>query len=386
MENILEKIDKSALRFLEPLTPEETYKIICEEAKHLMNGQDASIILDVKGELTRVYSTTKDIADVKWRKKGFTYKAFTQNKTIVSSTSELKKSHPESIESGIHSVVFIPLSYKNKPIGVLQVRSTVNQEFTKEKLEILKLLGSMATMAIKKTQLYDETKKALETRDLFISMAAHEFRTPLTTINGYMQLLQHKMKDKNTTESRWINHVAWETIRLTQLVNELLEVNKIKSGHFQYILKECNIKEIIKRAIESFHFKYPNRIVILTDKIKDNGQIVIGDFNKLLQVFNNLLDNAAKFSPTNTPIGLYIKSDKSHIMVCIKDKGKGIDKSEIPLIFEGFYKSDKSIENGMGIGLFLSKNIIKNHHGLLQLNSKLNKGTTAEVHLPKAKL
>jgi len=128
--------------------------------------------------------------------------------------------------------------------------------FTEKEVNILKLFSSVASLAVIKMRLLNETQKALETRDLFISMAAHEFRTPLTTISGYTQLLYTKLAGANTSESRWIEELIWETSRLTILVNELLAANRIKSGKLQYIWKECSLKEVISRAILAFRFTH----------------------------------------------------------------------------------------------------------------------------------
>jgi len=386
MESILEKINKASLKFLAPLTPTETYATIVEEAIKLVDGDDGCITLEENGKFPIVYSSSKLKSDIKTSKKGFIHTSFFEKKAFVILNKHLEKDHLEYEKTGIKSSLFVPLLYKKKSIGVLVIRSLKDKRFSQEELNMLKLFGSLASMAIKKTQLYDETKKALETRDLFISMAGHELRTPLTTINGYIQLLQRKVKDSNTQESRWINQVAYETLRLTHLINELLEVNKIKTGLFQYVLKECKLKELLERATNSVKFKYPNHIVTLQDNIKLKSDVVIGDFDKLLSVFNNLLDNAAKFSPETSSIKVIITGTSNYLIIIIQDKGKGIDKNEIPKIFEGFYKTDTSIETGLGIGLFLAKNIIKNHHGTISISSEINKGTTAEIKLPKAKI
>lgn len=386
MESTLEKINKASLKFLAPLTPTETFATIVEEAIKLVDGDDGFIVLEQDGKFQTVYSSSKLEFNLKTSKKGFIYISFSEKKAFVILNKDTETGHPEYEKTGIKSSLFVPLLYKNRSIGVLVIRSFRDKRFSQEELNMLKLFGSLASMAIKKTQLYDETRKALETRDLFISMAGHELRTPLTTINGYIQLLQRKVRDSNTQESRWINQVAWETLRLTHLINELLEVNKIKTGIFNYVLKECKLREILESAINSVKFKYPNHTVILQDNLKLKSDIVIGDFDKLLSVLNNLLDNAAKFSQKKTTIKVILTIKSNCLAIIIQDKGKGIDKNEIPKILEGFYKTDKSIETGLGIGLFLAKNIIKNHHGTLTISSELNKGTIAEIKLPKAKV
>jgi signal transduction histidine kinase len=386
-ENVaLEKIYKASLKFLVPLTPEETYSIIVEEAVKLVGAEYGSVILDQEGELVRVYSSSPLAYKTKNRKKGFTYRAFSERKVIMAQIEETSKAHPELKEVGIRWTMFIPLSYQSKSIGVLTVNSAKNEQLNKKELKILELFGSMASLAIRKTQLYSETMKALETRDLFISMAAHELRTPITTIYGYAQLLHNKTMDDRSVESRWIDELHTESYRLTLLVNDLLAINRIKAGQLQYVLKECSLKRIIERGVRNFKFNHPYRVVLINDELGKKSDLVVGDFDRLLQVLINLLDNAAKFSPSDSDITINLKFKSPYLILSVTDKGKGISKKELPRVFEGFYKGRDPSKEGMGLGLFLAKNIIDQHHGSISIHSRINKGTTVNIHLPWVKI
>lgn len=384
MDGSLEKIYKAGLKFLVPLTPEETYRIIVHEAIKLVSGDHGSIFLEEEGHLKEVCSSLSD-SSLKVRRRGFTYRAFDKRISFVIGVKQLERAHPHTLVKGIKSVIFIPLSYKNRSIGVLSVRSNIEGKFDKNEPDILKLFGSMASLAIRKTQLYNEEKKALETRDLFLSMAAHEFRTPLTTISGYAQLLASKSSKKNSTQSRWIEGLLLEAARLTTLVNELLEISRIHSGKFQYVLRECSLEEIIKRAILAIKFSYPDRKFVFQNKIDSGKDIVVGDADKLLQVFINLLDNAAKFSAPETEIIITLKFRSPYLVIMVKDHGRGIENKDLPRIFDSFYRGNKT-GVGMGLGLFLANAIVEQHHGTINIHSKIDKGTTVEVLLPNYSL
>lgn len=383
MNNILENIYKASLKFLEPLTPEETYRVIVQEAIKLVDGDDGEMHLERGGELPKVYASSPSIEKVIARKKGYTSLCFVESRAFVIHLKEIKEAHPES---EARAIILMPLSYRGKTIGVLKVRSFKDRDFTKRELEILMLYGSMASLGIRKTHLYAEAQKALEVRDLFIAMAAHEFRTPLTTISGYAQLLNSKLSGSNTSESRWIEEMLWETKRLTNLVNELLEVNKIKSGLLQYVFKECDLREIIHRAVTSFRFNHPKRVLNITNLCGDDNPLVIGDFDKLLQVLTNIIDNAVKFSAEETEIDVVLKLKKTFYIISIIDRGSGVPKADHPRIFEGFYKSSTHTKEGMGLGLFLAKKVLDEHHGLIEVKSKENKGTIVDISLPKAEI
>lgn len=384
MENILEDIHKAGMKFLQPLTPEKTYSTIVKEAIALVRADYGSILIEKEGELQRIYASSPALFTIKVRKRGFTYSAFKKRVPSIVGIDKVGKIHPKVKVLGIKSTIFIPLFHKNESIGVLSVDTSRKESFSKSEFRILKLFGSLASLAIKKTQLYDEVVKSLEARDLFVSLAAHELRTPLTTLNGYIQLLHKKLSHGNAVESQWIQHISEESQRLTRLVVELLEINRIKAGQLQFVLIECNLIDIINDVINKFRFIHPKRKIILNSNIKKEARI-IGDFDKLIQVFTNILENAHKFSTDESIISISVKKNDSFIDVKIQDRGKGIGKEDLPRVFEEFYKGkNRNEEGGMGLGLYLAKSIIEKHHGVINLFSKIHKGTTVEIKLPQA--
>ncbi len=385
MDNTLEKIHKATLNFLEPLTAEETWKKIVDEAMKLVGAEFGSIFLEESGELKRVYASSYEMYKTIVRKRGFTYKAFKKRKAFVVGVERVSKIHPNVKKMGVKSTIFIPLSYRNKSIGVLSVDSFENQRFTDKELDILNLYGSLASLAIRKVQLYDELVQSLESRDLFISMAAHELRTPLTTISGYVQLLKQKFKDKSLSEARWIEELSWETMRMTQLINELLAVNKINRGELTYSFKEKSIREIVARAVNNFKFAHPDHQIELKDRVGRGKDQIICDFDKMLQAVDNVLDNAAKFSPVNSKTIISLEFKKPCWVLQIKDNGRGIGKDELPKIFENYYRGAGHSHEGMGVGLYLAKNIIEKHHGEIEIRSKEKQGTNVTIKLPTVK-
>ena len=387
MDNVLEKIHKAGLQFLLPLTPEEINQTIAREAMQLVKADFASIYLEENGHLVRVYTSTQKIHDVKIRKNGFTYQAHQSHEPRVISESKLKKIHPELTALGVRSTILVPLTYKNKSIGVISLDSKKAEFFNTKELKILKLFGSMASLALRKTQLYDETKKALELRDLFISIASHELRTPLTSLNGYIQLLYTRMGSKDTPEANWVRELHAESGRLTALVSELLEINRIKQGQLQVVLRETSMSEVVEKAVERYRFIEHDHTIIIEDKVKKGEDTVIGDYDKLLQVASNLISNALKFSPKSAAIVVSLFLQKKSIVLQVTDTGSGIESSELPKVFEEFYKGANSLreqKEGLGMGLILAKHIIAAHKGTIEIRSEEKKGTTVEVKLPIA--
>lgn len=386
---VLEKIQQAALRFLVPLTPGDTYKIIGQEAVKLVKGEHSTIYLYQNGELNRAYSSIPALFRISGKERDIRYEVIKSGRSAVLSLElmkKIKKKYPFMGDILDRSALMIPLSYKDQTIGLLSVLAIENNNFTESQLKILNLFGSLASLAIRKTQLYDEAQKALRLRDLFISMAAHEFRTPLTSINGYIQLLQSRLSNSNTSESRWINQLYWESNRLTNLVNELLEVNRIKSGQFQYVLRECSLRKVLERVQDTFRFSYPARELAVEDQLVNRSDFVIGDYDNLIQVVSNLIDNAVKFSPSDSKIFLKLGYQEQYLIIGIRDFGSGIPKKDLPRIFEDYFRGTNVSKEGLGLGLFLVNDVIKRLHGVVKIKSRLNRGTNVEVWLPRANL
>src|SRR5258708_1902684 len=341
MPGILEKINKAVLCFLEPISLEKTYQRIIEEAIKLVNGTDGFILLadEKTGELKYVYKSPTTYPIPQPRRRGHTYRAFKERTAFVVNFSKQPSSHPEVRQSNLRSAIFIPLSYQTKSFGTLIIRSVQEEHFGDFDLDVLKIFGSMASLAIRKAQLHAEREKALKIRDLFISMAAHELKTPLTAIHGYAQLLRSKMKDSKVPEAQWVENLLNETQRLTDLTNELLQIQTIKTGKLQFSWKECHLLEILQKVVEYQHFANPERKIDFENAIHENEDVIICDADKLFQVFDNVVDKAEKFSPKNKRILIHSFRDSENLVVEIVDRGSGVPKQDIPHIFDEFYKS-----------------------------------------------
>jgi signal transduction histidine kinase len=386
MEKILEKINKAALKFLAAENPEDTYKSIVNEAVKLVKAEDGVLFLKQQDELKIMYDSSADASpNIVPRKKGYVHQCFTKRQSFIIDVSDMEKIHPDIVEYGIKSTIFIPLYYKRISIGVLLVRSFTTKKLTEKEMEILKMYGSMASLAVNNISLLEETKNALQIRDMFISLASHELKTPLTAINGYIQLIQKKYANKDDKEYEWIANVAKESQRLTRLVNELLEINQIKTGQFQFNLVECDLKEILDHSITMFKLAHPGRKMNVTDSLSPGKINIIGDSTKLTQVFTNIFNNAVKFSSPNSTIKLNVARKNNSIVILVQDEGIGIKKEDLPKVFEGFYKGGHNVKEGMGLGLYLSKVVLEKHRGSISIDSQESKGTTVQLKLPLQK-
>ncbi len=383
MERALDKINQAGLALLDTLTPEETYSAIVEQAKHLVDAEYGSILLSISDKLQPVYASDPFFATLKVRKGGTIEQAFKEKKFIVNNITTDTKVDPAIRRMGIQSVILIPLAYRGDAIGILSVLSLKKEHFSQKEIDMLRVFGSMASFAIKKAQLYNETRKALEIRDMFISMASHELRTPLTSISGYIQLLHGKLAGRRDAVGKWIEALYEENKRMMHLVKEILEVNRLKAGQLQFRWQECDLNNVIKEGIKEVSKSYGGRIINYKNTLKTEAMIV-GDSERLTQVILNILDNALKYSSNISPVDITLTRKLNLFTISVTDYGKGIDESDLSSIFDGHHKGDGG-EEGFGWGLFFVDNIIRQHRGSIDVKSKLKKGTTMEIHLPKAK-
>lgn len=229
---------------------------------------------------------------------------------------------------------------------------------------------------------YNETKTALESRDFFISIASHELKTPLTSINVYAQLIQNKLIKKEKIDLKFVENLISSIRKLLQLIEDFLEVDKIKRKNINFNYKKESLRKIIHNIVSDFKLIYPDYKIEFQDNTKNKKDFLEVDSNKLSQAINNLINNSIKFSNKGSKISLSLDSLDNNFLIDIKDEGIGISKKDISRVFEPFFKG-RNEKPGMGLGLYLAKEIIIKHKGTINIFSKVNKGTTLRISLPK---
>jgi signal transduction histidine kinase len=380
--NIYEKVYAAALRLLYQHTPEKTYSTIVKEAMKLVGAKYGSLFLFPQGNVIRAYASHDALYQIIPRKKGHTWNVYSIQNPYILHGNKLKSLHPEIERLHIGTDIGIPLAYNDKTFGVLSVMSHENTTFTQEELLILQLFSPLASLSLRNTQLYNEVTTSLQEQDLFISMAAHELKTPLTSISIYSQLLLREDVANNKVTKQSKEKMFHEIQRLSKLVNELMQVSQIKKGRLQFDMKKCDIYKIIEVAVTNFQNGDNKHTFRLKNLLQGESAFIKGDADKLTQVVTNLLTNASKFSKDNSFIDITIFRKNTTIVIKVRDYGIGIDEKDLPRIFEGFYKASLAKKEGLGLGLFLVKNILDTHKGNITVKSKKEKGTTFIIFLP----
>jgi PAS domain S-box-containing protein len=226
-------------------------------------------------------------------------------------------------------------------------------------------------------------KKAIEQKDEFISIASHELKTPVTSIKGYIQLLRQDFQQQgNARADSMLARADQQVNKLSALINELLDVKKIETGQLQFQEAAFDLVELVEEITEESS-RILNRHTLRCDA---QGKCeVYGDRNKIAQVITNLLDNASKYSPPATDINVKVSVESDKARCTVQDFGMGIPKDQQSKVFERFYRVSGESENtyaGLGLGLYISSEIIKRHHGCIGVDSEVGKGSTFYFELP----
>ena len=235
--------------------------------------------------------------------------------------------------------------------------------------------------------LHDTTEQEKEERErrLFVSNVSHELRTPLTTMNSYIEALEEGVINDKELAPQFIDTIHKETNRMIRMVNELLQLGKMDIKEEHYDKEFIDINKLIEQIATRFELTHPEKNFI--KYISKTPIFVEGDQDKLTQVFDNIMNNAIKYSPNGKNITIRVRQNYNHnrVNISIKDEGVGIPLVHIDKIFNRFYRVDKSRQRSMGgtgLGLALAKNIIEAHKGRIWAQSREGYGTIIFVTLP----
>lgn len=228
----------------------------------------------------------------------------------------------------------------------------------------------------------DKNKLESQRKDDFIGVASHELKTPLTTLKAYSDLLEQELETKQNaeTENSYIKKVKASINKLEGLINNLLDVAKINSRKFILENEKICMKELLDEVIEITSKSSKDHTI--TYNCTTNNHI-LGDKHRIEQVISNYLSNAIKYSPDGNNIIVELKQNEKEIIFSVEDFGIGFPEESKQYLFNKFYRASSPFHvNGMGIGLFISKEIINLHHGKVWAERKKDKGAKFYFSLP----
>jgi two-component system CheB/CheR fusion protein len=251
-----------------------------------------------------------------------------------------------------------------------------------EEGEPTRFIGTLLDITFQKI-VDDATRELLIKKDEFISIASHELKTPITSLKAALQIIERASAKGDTIQAvdSFIQKALKQVDKLTDLIKDLLDVTKIQSGKLVLRKTKFSLDELVKECVEEQQNSLATHKLIVES---DTGIIVNADKNRIEQVLVNLISNAIKYSPDANKVIISVTHSDHVVKVSVTDLGIGIPKDKLPLIFDRFYRVDDGSQRyaGLGLGLYISAEIIQRHGGHISIESTLGKGSTFWFVIP----
>lgn len=335
-----------------------------------------------------------------------------EGRTLSSVSSSKQKKEKAAQLFGIEQFILSPILSQGGLMGILFVGNEPSAAaVTEGDEELISILANQIGQSIENAQLFEEVYRARQeleskiqdrTRELaltleelkriskaktdFVSAVSHELRTPLTSIKGYASILMAgKLGDIPPAVRERLEKINKHSDNLVKLINDLLDISRIEARRFEMKLEKNNIRTTIENIRDLLAPQIKEKNIQLTTDLSDQLPAFYFDAGQIERVLINLVGNAVKFTPKNGTITIKAVPQQDQCLLEISDTGIGIEESDIPQLFDEFYRVENEINQlvkGTGLGLTLAKNIIEAHHGKIWITSKPRSGTTVYFALP----
>ena len=290
------------------------------------------------------------------------------------------------------AVMIVPLVARGRMLGALSLISTAaGRAYDASDLAIAEELARRCGHAVDNARLHQEAQSAVKARDRFVSIASHELRTPIARVKGYAEMVLAAHSDGDLTDemlTRSLKRIDHASDRLTGLVRDLLDVSKITAGNLPLRLQTLELTELVREVVARYqeHLSASPAGHLLLDIVGTPG-VVSGDPDRIEQVLTNLLDNALKYSPDGAELAVHVQPKARGVLLEVSDRGIGLPPEAAERIFEPFSRAANAEERqitGMGLGLYICRNIVEQHHGRIWARSEgPGHGTVISVWLPE---
>lgn len=290
-------------------------------------------------------------------------------------------------ETQAAALISVPLRARGQLLGAMTfVRHNPSARFGAADRDLAEEIGRRIAMAVDNELLYRTSQEAMRARDVFLSVAAHELKTPLTALLGYATLLKRRLErglQQPERDLRGVKIMVEQAQRLSKLLNTLLDIARMPHAPLQLEHSQCDLPQLMRRVTDEMRPML--RYHTLDVRIPDDRVVVAGDAERLEMVLHNLLQNAVQYSPSGGVIVVTLVHDDTEACVSVQDHGVGIPREALPRIFGRFYRAtDTSVHTatGMGVGLYIVKQIVESHGGYVDVQSVEGIGSTFTVCLP----
>jgi signal transduction histidine kinase len=309
--------------------------------------------------------------------------------TLIENTRE----HPDCKPMGeqTHSLMAVPILYQGEARAVIGLESPYPNAFAQQDLDFVIRLADHAAIAIENARLYEEAQTANRAKTEFMSVASHELKIPMTSIKGYAKLLTLGAGgDLSDQQKEFLNIISTNVDRMDRLVADLLDVSRIEAGRLRLEMGQVDLHEVIDTVIQSVKAQIEAKKLALEIDVPATLPPVWGDTERVIQILNNLVSNAYKYTPDGGEIHIVVNGQTQFassgcLTVSIRDTGVGITPEDQEQLFTKFFRAeDPRVRDvpGTGLGLSITKSLVEIHGGEIWFKSEPDQGTTFTFTLP----
>ncbi|MFH1979357.1 MAG: GAF domain-containing sensor histidine kinase [Patescibacteria group bacterium] len=300
---------------------------------------------------------------------------------------EIYRNMIKKMKMEFSSLLSSPLVVKGRCIGALNFYfGNPKEEISEVEKMIVKIMSDQIAGFIRNSQVFEEADKV---KSEFISIAAHQLRTPLSSIKWILKMILDGDLGKLSLEQMEYAKKGYSANeRMILLVNDLLDAGRMEEGRFGFKLVSGDINKVVKEVASRFTDQAKIRQINLEVAV-GNEPIVIGfDSSRIKMAISNLLDNAIRYTPPEGSVMIGVRGKNDSVEIFVKDTGVGIPEDQKKRVFSKFFRADNVIRmqtDGTGLGLYLCKNIAEKHGGKIWFESKEDRGTTFYISIPRKK-
>lgn len=265
-----------------------------------------------------------------------------------------------------------------------------NRPFTQSDLDLLHNLTSQVSIAVENAELYtkivttnEQLREAIRLKDELVSMVAHDFRSPLTSIQAFSELLQDRVSDEGI--KKYLSIINRQSKHLASLAADTLTMSRLETGNFPLDFRVFRINELLSSLMEA---RSADINVDLKFELPEQDVEISGDSRRIYEVIDNLVGNAIKYSPDGAFVRVSVNKSHDGLQISISDKGMGICEADKPRLFQKFSRLDSARQrqiSGTGLGLYICRAFIEAHGGRIWVDSEVGKGSTFHFILPTSK-
>ncbi len=297
----------------------------------------------------------------------------------------------------IKSALFVPMMARGRVLGYIGLDQVdAAHEFSTAEQRLMGGIANMIALALENAALFEANTRAASLveanrlKDEFLGIASHELKTPMTTIQGYVQVLRRRASQESLDKAallRVVDTIGDQTRRMNRLVDELLDISRIEAGRLEIHHEVVDLEQLLAQVVEQQQMTN-DQVTIRLQVAEDATHLqVIGDEARLQQVALNLLSNALKYSPDESSVSVGLQRVDGTAVISVRDQGVGISEAEQVHLFERFFRTEgarQSGVSGLGLGLYIASSIVRQHGGRMWVESQPGQGSAFFFSVPLA--